>query len=114
MPAVRLPFRNVGDVHLNHGDADGADAVGEGDGSMGIASRIHHHGIILTVSFLQLVNQDAFMVGLEIGDFVLRKTLAKLRQIVFKGKSAVDFRLTFAEKVKVGTVENEDFHDIAY
>ena len=91
MLAVRLPFRNVGNVDLHHGNADGADAVGEGDGSVGVGSRVHDHSIILTISFLQLVNQNTFVVRLEIGKFMLGEPLAELWQVFFKRDTTVDF-----------------------
>ena len=112
MTAVRLTFCDVGDVDLNDRDADGADAIGQGDGGMGIASRVHHHGVELPIGILQFVDQHAFMVGLEIGDFVLGETFAELWQIVFEGDIAIDFGLALAEEVEVGAVEDEDSHSI--
>ena len=97
-------------MHLDDGDADGADAVGQGDGGVGIAARVHHYGIVLSVGLLQLVNQNAFVVGLELRNLVLWKTLAELHKILFKGEASVDFRFALAQKVKVRAVENEDFH----
>ena len=96
MPSIWLPFRDVGDMHFDDGDADGTDAVGDGDGSVGIASWVHHHGIILTVSCLQLVDQDAFVVGLEIGELMLGETLTELRQVFVERKIAINFGFTFA------------------
>ena len=110
MLAIRFPFCDVGDMHLNDGDADGADAVGQGDGGVGVASGVHHHGVVLSVSLLQFVDQQAFVVGLEIGDFVLWKTFAELGQVIVKGNVTIDFGLAFAEEVEVGAVEDEDFH----
>ena len=83
-------------MHFDDGDADGTDAVGDGDGSVGVGTRVHHHGIILTVSCLQLVNQDAFVVGLEIGNLMLRESLAELRQVFFEREMTIDFWLAFA------------------
>ena len=96
MLAVRLSLGNVGDMYLHHRDADGTDAVGKGDGSVGVGSRIHHHGIILPVSLLQLVNQHAFVVRLEIGKLMQREALAQFGQVILEGNGAIDFRLSFA------------------
>ena len=104
MMAIRLAFCDIGDVDLDNGDANGADAVGQGDGGVGVASGVHHNGVILPVSLLQFVDQQAFVVGLEISDFVLGKTFAELWQIVIKGDMAIDFWLALAKKVEVGTV----------
>lgn len=96
MPSVWLPFRDVRDMHFDDGDADGTDAVGDGDGSVGVGTRVHHHGIILSVSCLQLVDQHAFVVGLEIGELMLGKALAELRQVFAERKIAINFGFTFA------------------
>ena len=96
MPSVRLPFRNIGDVDLHHWNADGTDAVGEGDGSVGVGSRVHDHGIILTVSLLQLVNQNAFVVRLEIGEFMFGEPLAEFWQVILKRDMTIDFGFAFA------------------
>lgn len=110
MPPVRLALRDVGNMHLHHGDAYGADAVGQGDGSVGVATGVHHHAVILVVGLLQLVDQYAFMVRLEIGDLVLGKAAAELFKIGLERHRAVDFRFALAQKVEVGAVEDEDFH----
>ena len=96
MPAIRLPLGDVGDMHFDDGDADGADAVGEGDRGVGIASRVHHHGVILAVGLLQLVDQDTFVVGLEIGDLVLGETLAELGQVFFEREISVNLGFALA------------------
>ena len=78
MMAIRLAFCDVGNMHLNDGNADGTDAIGNGDGGVGVGSRVHHHGVVLTVSFLKLVDQNAFVIGLKIGELMLRETFVKL------------------------------------
>ena len=50
----------------------------------------------MTVSLLQLVNQHALVVGLEISNLVLGETLAELHQVFFEREVTVDFRLTLA------------------
>lgn len=97
-------------MHLDDGDADGADAVGQGDGGMGIASGVHHHGIILSISLLQFVDKHAFVVGLEIANLVFGEAFTELRDEFVKRETAIDFGLAFADEVEVGTVEDEDFH----
>ena len=110
MSTVGLSFRNVGNMNLNDGNTDGADAVGDGDGGVGIGSRIHHYATIEAVSLLQFVDDDAFVVGLEIGNLVLWKATAQPGQKVLKRDVSVDFGFAFAQEVQVGAVENEDFH----
>ncbi len=104
MMAIRLAFCDIGDVDLDNGDANGADAVGQGDGGVGVASGVHHNGVILSISLLQFVDQQAFVIGLEVGELVLGKTFVKLEQILFEGLTAVYFGFTLAQEVEVGTV----------
>ena len=84
MVAVWLAFADVGNVYLNNLDADGANAVGKGNGSVGVCPRIHDHGIVTGIGFLQLVDDEAFVVGLKIIDFVLWKTLLEVHMMLFK------------------------------
>ena len=114
MPAIGLTFRNVGEMDLYDGDADGTDAVGKGDGSVGIAAGVHHHGVVLSVGGLQLVDQNALVVGLAIMDFVLWETLAKLWQVVVEGETSVNFGFALAQKVQIGSVEDENFHRVLF
>lgn len=110
MPTVRLALADVGNVYFHDRYANGTDAVGQGDGSVGIGSWIHHHGIVLSVSLLQLVDEATFVVRLVIGKFMLWKFCFQLQQVFLKRNMAIDFWLTFAEHVQVGTVDDEDFH----
>ena len=99
-------------MYLDDGDADGTDAVGEGDGGVGIATRVHHDGITSANGLLQFVNHDAFVVGLEIVNLMLRESATELGDEFFEGNVPVDFRLSLSDEVEIGTVENEDFHSI--
>ena len=66
MLPVGFPFADVGDMDFHDGDADGSDAVSEGNGGVGIAARVDHHAVVGTVSRLQCVNQNTFVVGLTV------------------------------------------------
>ena len=110
MSAVRLALGDVGKMYLHDGDADGADAVGQSDGSMGVTSWVHYNGIVLTISLLQLVDEAALVVRLVVGNLVLRKRFDEFRQVFLEGHRAIDFGLALAQKVKIGAVEDEDFH----
>ena len=96
MMPIRLTLGDVGDVDFDDGNRDGMDTVGQGDGSVGVGSRIQYYGVKLTVGLLKLVDEAALVVRLVIGKLVLRKTLDKLGQILPKRHGAIDFRLAFA------------------
>ena len=101
-------------MHFDDGDADGADAVGEGDGSVGIASWVHHHCVESAVSGLKLVDETAFMVRLEIRQLVLRKPLLQRLEISFERYRTIDFWLAFSEQIEVGTVDDKYFHCLIF
>ena len=88
MAAVRLPLADVGDVHLDNRDADGADAIG-------IGTWIHHNGIEVPIRILKQVDEDAFVVRLAIGQSVLRESALECRQILLEGDVTVYLRFTF-------------------
>ncbi len=95
MAAVRLPLADVGDVHLDNRDADGADAIGQGDGSVGIGTRVHHNGIVSSIRLLEQIDKDTFVVRLAIGHPVLRESALECCQILLEGDVAVYLRFAF-------------------
>lgn len=95
MAAVWLPLADVGDVHLDNRDADGADAIGQGNGSVGIGTWIHHNGIEVPIRILKQVDEDTFVVRLAIGQSVLRESALECRQILLEGDVAVYLRFAF-------------------
>lgn len=62
MMPVGFALADVGEVNLDHGDADGPDAIGKGDGGVGVGSGIHHYTVVAAIGLLQLVDEKAFMV----------------------------------------------------
>ena len=70
---VSFSFVYVGDVDFDDGDVNGADAVSDGDGSVGVCAWIHDHTDTMAVSFLKFVDEAAFMVGLVILELHLGK-----------------------------------------
>ena len=66
MAPVGFALADVGDVNFDNRDADGPNAIGKGDGGVGISARIDHRAIVTAVSLLQLVDEAAFVVRLVI------------------------------------------------
>ena len=106
MAPVRLALANVGDVHLNHRNADGPDAIGQGDGSVGIASGVHHHPVVNAVGFLEFVDQITFMVRLVIVQFHLGEIPTHGFKMLFKRNVSVDLWLTSSQQIEIGTVDD--------
>ena len=76
---------------------------------MGIAARIQQNRIIRKPHFMELVDDFAFDIALEIVQVDLRKHRPQLGKIVLKGPAAVDFGLALAQQVEVGAVDDDDF-----
>lgn len=96
MTPVGLPFADVGDMNFNHGNADGPDAVGNGDGSVGVSAWIHHHTVVLMIRLLQFVDEEAFVVRLiiiqlDVGEFSFHGL-----EMGFKRDVAIDLWLATA------------------
>ena len=105
MTAVRLAFADVGDVDFDDGNADRADAVGNGDGGVGVCAGIHHNGVVDGISFLQFVDDVSFVIGLIIVQFMLWEPLLELFKICLKRSVSVYFGFSFAEQIEVRTVD---------
>ena len=110
MTSVSLTFGDVGNMNLNHGNANGADAVGKGDGGVCVGTRVHHHSIVSAIGLLQLVDEIPLVIRLEISKLVMRILVAELPQIVLKSELPINLRLSFAKQIEVGTVDNQNVH----
>lgn len=106
MAPVRLALANVGDVHLNHGKANGTDAVGQGDGGMCVGSRIHHYPVVKAVGLLKFIDQVTFVVRLVVIQLHLREILTHGCKVFLKGDASVNLWLSTSQQVEVGTVDN--------
>ena len=95
------------------GDGDGLERVQDGHARVRVGSRVDDDSVDLAVGLLDLVDDAALVVGLEDLDLVkaLRGAclLADLYQAVVV-VAAVDARLTNAEHVEVGAIDDECFH----
>ena len=84
MATVGFPLAYVGAMHLDHGDVDGADAVGEGDGGVGVSARIHDDAIKMCIGLLQFVDEAPYEVRLVIVQLVLGELCLQMLEIDFK------------------------------
>jgi hypothetical protein len=61
---------------------------------------------------VQLVDDAALVVALEIVDFVLRECLAQLLEVAVEITMSVNLRLTLAQEIQIRTVYYEYVHVI--
>ena len=93
MVAELLALVHVADVHLHHGAFDGADAVEQGYGRVGVGSRIEHDAVGGEANLLHLVDELALDVALIVAQFHFRKSPLEFWQVVLKLTLAVYPRL---------------------
>ncbi len=110
MVAELFTLMDIGDVHLDDGALQRADAVVESHRRMGIGSGIEHDAVVTEAHLLHLVDELALDIALVIVDGDVGILCPQLRQILVEGGRAVDARLTGAEEVQIGTIDDLDFH----
>ena len=109
--AERLAFHDVGDVHLDHRDFDPTDGIGQGDGSVRVATGIDHNSSVLVKpDGMKRVDQCTFVIRLQVRESVVRKPWNQSREVVFKRLGSIDFRFPFSKKIQVGAVDDMDAH----
>lgn len=102
----RLALTNVGNVHLNHGDADGPDTVCYSDGGMRVGSGIHHHPVVKAVGFLQFVNQITFMIRLVVIQLHIGEIPTHGFKVLLKRNTSINLRFAASKQVEVGTIDD--------
>jgi hypothetical protein len=106
--AELLALVDIGDVYLYDRRRDGTDSIVEGDAGVGVGTRVEHNAVGRESHLMELVDEGALVVALEIGELHVGVLLAQFFKVCFKGASAVDARLAATQKIEVGTVENKD------
>lgn len=62
--AKRFTGMNVREVNFNGGQPDGSDGIAQGVAGVGIRPRVDENAIGPGAGFVDMVNEDTFMVGL--------------------------------------------------
>ena len=110
MMAKLLALMHIGDMHLDHGGRDAEDAVVQGDTGMRVGACIEHHSVDTEAVVLQTVDELALDVALLIGYLDSRIEGPQLFQVVLKGAVPIDIGFTYTQQIKVGPIDDENFH----
>src|SRR5690606_9332767 len=105
-----FPAEGVGYMYFHDRDGYPLYGISYTNGSMGIGSCIENNTVITKPCFMEFINDLPFYIGLIIIQLNIRKFAAKFSQKIFKGFGAVYFGLPLSEKVKVGPVDDNEFH----
>ena len=108
--AELLAGRDIGDMNLDNGGGDGCNGIAQGNRTMGIASAIEHHAIVVAGGLLQRVDQLPFVVGLEVVDLVVGQRSTQLGKVCLEGEASVDGALALPLQIEVGAVQDQNFH----
>lgn len=110
MVAELLALVDVGDVNLDDGAAQRADAVVQRYAGVGVGTGVKHNAVVGEAHLLHLVDKLALYVALIVLDVHVRVFRLELWQILFEGRRAVDAGFAGAQQVQVWTVDNDYFH----
>lgn len=98
----------VGDVHLDHGRGDGADAVADRHAGVRVASGVEDDAV--GVGLLDAVDDLPLGVGLKINELG-RGALFQRFKIGIEGKIAIYLWLTLSKQIQIRAVDDQDFHN---
>ncbi len=94
----------IGDVYLYYRSGNCADSILQGYGCVRISTSIQDNAIDLETYLMNLIDQLAFDVRLEIGDFYHRIMCTEFGKIIFKRNRTVDRRFTLPQKIDVRAI----------
>jgi hypothetical protein len=77
---------------------------------MCIGSGVQNDPITRKTGLLNFIDQFTFNIALKIFKFYVWKLLLKGRNKSFKSNLAIGFRLPLSGEVKIGTIDDADFH----
>src|SRR5688572_24104526 len=112
MSALRLACVDVRDVDFHEGDGHAHERVAEGEAAVRIRAAVHDRSVDPPAHRVHGVDQLSLAVvlrALEVHAELLRD-LSETALDILEGGATVAFRLTNAEQVEVGTVEEGDPH----
>ncbi len=97
----------VAQVHLNHGRGNGGHSIGQGNAGVGVGPGIEHDAMVGEAYFVQLIEQGALVVRLEVRELQIGKSRFQLGEKIIKRASTVDARLATAQQVQIGAIYYE-------
>ena len=101
---------HVGDVHFDEGNSNAEKRISERDAGVGQSTGVDKYGCdSLTLGEMNTLNDAVFSVALEEVKLMTRR-LSQSREAdidIFERVRSVDFRLTRAQQIEIGSVKHE-------
>src|SRR5690606_1364405 len=97
-------------MHFHHGGLYGLYRIPDSHRSMGISRGIQDDAVPRKADLLDLADDLAFDIGMEMGQFHLGELLLQLCKKTLKGGTSIYFWFPFSQKAQIGTVDDHEFH----
>ena len=104
-----FPLVNIGDMNFERGSRHTGNRIRNRDRSMGIASGIEQNRIEYETDLVDLIDEFPLHIALIIMKLQLWKSCHQRFEIVFERSAAIDFWLSFSQKIQIGAVDYLDF-----
>src|SRR5690606_519065 len=104
----------IRNMHFNNRSSNGFNCISNTYGSVCISACIQDNSVIRKSGFLNFIDDFSFYITLKIVNFNILKFALKSLQEIFKSLTSVYFRFSFAKQIQVGSVNDDDFHGLAY
>ena len=111
MMAKLLALVHIRDVYFDDGTFQRADTVVQGNRGVGVGSCVEHDTVVGEAHLLHLVNQLSLYIALIVFYLYIGILCLQLGQILVERRRAVDAWLASAQEVKIGSIDNENFHN---
>lgn len=112
--AEGLAGGRVAHMHLDDGAGDGRNGVAQGDGRVAEGTPIEDDAVGRETDLMQLVDEGALVIALEIAQLMLRKLRCQALEEGIKRNVSVNLALTQTGEVQVGPVDDDDSHAAKY
>src|SRR5208282_951274 len=111
MPERFAPI-HVRQMHLDHWNTHGLDGVANRNAGVRVCARIDQEYVALAARLLNSIDDPAFAVRLKRLNphFKLASQVLEFLVDISQAGSAIDFRLAFAEKIQVGSMDHQHGH----
>ena len=112
MAAEFLALVHIADVNLHNGGIHALDGIHQCKAVMGVGTGVQHDTIQIKSHLMYLVYQFPLHIALEVVDADIGECIPQDMQILFKTFLAVYLRLSDAQQVQIGTVDDLNSHNI--
>ena len=112
MVAVFFPGEDVADMDFYGWSGNRQECVVQCYAGMAVTARIDDDAVVRKAHCLNLADKFAFDIGLKVFDVNLWIPFSEDSQFLFHGSGAIDVGLTCADEVEIGSVDDDNLHNV--